>query len=120
MSPATEARVAAELLALELALARRDPAALPGGYGTALHQDFVEIGASGRRWSRAETLELLATAPPNPAFEVLGFEAATLADDVVLVTYDTAGPSGRIHRSSTWVRADGRWQMRFHQATREP
>ena len=65
--PEPVASAADELLALELALARRDEPAIPGGYEAVLAPDFSEIGASGRRWSRAETLEALHAEPPDPS-----------------------------------------------------
>ena len=121
-SPVTDA---ATLLALELALARRDEAAIPGGYEAILATDFAEIGASGRLWTRAETLEALHAEPPNDAITIESFELAGLVPDVVLATYDAVGmdPDGvviRRRRSSTWIRRDDRWQLRFHQGTPVP
>ena len=53
------------LLALELALAQRDEAAIPGGYEAVLAPDVLEIGSSGRLWTRAEILEALHAEPPK-------------------------------------------------------
>ena len=74
------------LLALELALARRDEAAIPGGYEAVLAPDFLEIGSSGRLWTRAEILEALHAEPPNPSITIESFEIADLGPDVVLAT----------------------------------
>ncbi len=120
--PEPVASVADELLALELALARRDEPAIPGGYEAVLAPDFSEIGASGRRWTRAETLESLHAEPPDPSVTIEAFEVADLGPDLVLVTYDTRGiaPDGaerRSRRSSVWLRHDDRWQLRFNQGT---
>jgi ribonuclease HI len=113
------------LLALELALARRVEAAIPGGYEAALAPDFSEIGASGRRWSRDEILEALHADPPNDAIAIESFELAELAPGVLVATFDmvATGPDGvpaRSRRSSTWVSRDGRWLMHFHQGTPLP
>jgi hypothetical protein len=58
-----------EVISLELRLldpeTRRDPAELD----RLLHQDFTEIGASGKRWDRAATIASL-PAEPGPAPEV--------------------------------------------------
>ena len=110
------------LLALELALARRDEAAIPGGYEAVLAPDFLEIGSSGRLWTRAEILESLHAEPPNASVTIESFQAADLGPDVVLASYDThgitsGGEERRSRRSSIWVRHDDRWQIRFHQGT---
>jgi ribonuclease HI len=114
------------LLALELALARRDEAAIPGGYEAVLDSDFVEIGASGRRWTRDEILELLASEPISDAVAIEAFETYEIGPDVVLAVYETAGidPSAgrkvRRRRSSIWVRDGDRFRIRFHQGTPVP
>jgi len=41
-----------ELLRLELAIAQRRVADLPGGYAGVIHEGFRETGASGRWWTR--------------------------------------------------------------------
>jgi hypothetical protein len=86
--------------------------------------DFLEIGASGRRWTRDEVLEALHEEPPNDLVAIESFDCAELAPDVLLATFDmvAAGPDGvtRSRRSSTWVRHDGDWRMRFHQGTPIP
>ena len=110
------------LLALELALARRDEAAIPGGYEAVLAPDFLEIGSSGRLWTRAEILEALHAEPPNPSISIEAFEIADLGPDLILASYDTLGITSdgearRGRRSSIWVRQDDHWQLRFHQGT---
>lgn len=104
-----------ELLRLETALARRDEAAIPGGYEAVVDDGFREIGASGRAWTRDEMLAMLASATPSELV-LTGFEVERLGDDVVLATYETAG--GRsVRRASIWVRVAGCWRLRFHQGT---
>jgi ribonuclease HI len=46
--------------------------------------------------------------------------AVGLAPDVVLVTYETRSDAGHARRSSVWLKARGRWQLRHHQGTRVP
>ena len=55
--------LAERLHSLEIALARRDGTAIPGGLAALIDDDFAEIGASGRRWDRAAILELLGSGP---------------------------------------------------------
>lgn len=87
-----------------------------------LHPGFVEIGSSGRRWSREEMLAaiggMFTDADRPQAREV---EATRLAGSVVLVTYLTEHPGRRVRRSSLWLRdADGAWRLSFHQGTVAP
>lgn len=107
----------AELLALELALARRDFAALPDGVDGILDDGFLEIGASGLRWSREATLTAL-RGVGRADVSIEEFAAELLAEDVVLTTYVSRLNSGsRVRRMSLWIRRDGRWRIRFHQGT---
>lgn len=114
------------LLALELALARRDEAAIPGGYEAVLHEAFLEFGSSGRTWSRAEILEALRAAPPTDAVSIEAFATHELAPGVYLATFETAGidPANglrvRRRRSSVWIRDGDRHRIRFHQGTPVP
>ena len=108
-------RLRVELLHLELALAERRPRDLPGGYEGVVHSAYRETGASGRSWTRNAILEMLERAEPS-AVEIDAFTIEELADGVILATYDTAG-ARPARRASIWVRADDRWQVRFHQGT---
>ncbi len=104
-----------ELLRLELAIARRDEAALPGGYAAVLDDAFRETGASGRAWTRTEMLVALAAAPPSDV-AIEGFGIERLGDGVILATYQTGGVR-TARRASIWVRDGARWRLRFHQGT---
>jgi ribonuclease HI len=106
-----------ELFRLELALARRDEAALPGGYDGVLDEDFEEIGQSGRAWSRAEMLLALTSAELDSAIDLSLFRAVELAPTVWLARYDTVAVGGRTHRSSIWLLNGDRPRIRFHQGT---
>ena len=101
---------------LELALARRTDPGVPGGLAGLIADDFVEFGASGRRWDAASIRELLASSGVQAQLRLEDLETTRLAPDVVLVTYRIGPPSPSL-RSSVWLRRDGRWQLRFHQGT---
>ena len=120
MNARFDSDLAAELFALELALATRDVAALPGGVERVLDEAFVEIGASGRRWTYEEMVDALRGMPRTEAV-ITDFELARLAPDVALVTYvigPAAGAGGRTsRRSSIWLQGEEGWRMRFHQGT---
>jgi hypothetical protein len=122
------------LLGYELALARRDPAAVEGDLIDLLTDDFLEFGQSGRVWTRETIAPLLGSSPDGSAGaaapegaaaapeggaaapELEAFEVTRLGEGVALVTYRALGAN----RSSIWVRRDGRWRMRFHQGTPLP
>lgn len=86
-----------------------------------LADDFVEFGASGRVFGKADVLDaaarLSAVDTPLDAFAVQQVSA-----ECALVTYRSTtrfedGSSREALRSSVWVWRAGRWQLRFHQGT---
>ena len=108
-----------EVVKLELRLLDPCIRARPDEIDRFLHEEFTEIGASGRRWDRASTIALLAT-DPGSAPEVSDLVARSLADDVVLVTYlakHAADEGTTSFRSSLWVKTNDAWKVLFHQGT---
>lgn len=87
---------------------RRDPTQ----FASLLDPDFWEIGASGRLYSRAEVLAVLAS-HPEPRGRASDMAARRISDDVVLVTYSAADS----RRSSLWVHGVDGWRVLFHQGT---
>ena len=93
-----------------------------------LHPEFHEIGASGRRWTRAEVIQEFAQYEPvsdNPNVVVQDMSVQSVSGGVVLVTYRTIEPERSVLRSSLWVRdskpSEGEsWQIIFHQGTPSP
>jgi 8-oxo-dGTP diphosphatase len=85
-----------------------------------LHPEFVEFGASGRRWDAASVLEVMGGggATAEPPISVSGLAGIRLAADVVHLTYVSDAAGRRARRSSVWRRdARGRWLLWFHQGT---
>ncbi|MGO4632045.1 DUF4440 domain-containing protein [Streptomyces sp. 2RAF24] len=93
---------------------------------------FVEVGASGRRWTYEEMLaalpELDGGTQDGPRYEPSGLRGVLLAPGLVHVTYETLIDGRRAHRSSLWRKmeadADGEgqagWRMYYHQGTPVP
>jgi ribonuclease HI len=52
-----------------------------------LHPEFLEFGASGRRWDLEAVAEALAADPALPSAEATELAAVDLSRDVVLLTY---------------------------------
>ena len=83
-----------------------------------LHPDFMEIGSSGRVWTRDAMMMALEEDPGERTdIEILGAER--IGTGAVLLTYRSFARSGTTLRSSLWVLDGGRWRLRFHQGTPE-
>jgi ribonuclease HI len=83
-----------------------------------LHPDFMEIGSSGRVWTRDAMMMALEEDPGERTdIEILG--ADRVGTGAVLLTYRSFTRSGTVLRSSLWVLDGDRWRLRFHQGTPE-
>jgi len=83
-----------------------------------LHPDFMEIGSSGRVWTRDAMMMALEEDPGERTdIEILGTDR--IGPGAVLLTYRSFARSGTTLRSSLWVLDGGRWRLRFHQGTPE-
>lgn len=112
-----DADTIAHVRGLERRLLGRDVRADAAALDELLHADFIEIGASGRTWTRdAIVAALLADPDPGP-LDVADLDAIVIGPDAVIITYETTRPERRVLRSSLWIRSDGRWQIVFHQGT---
>ncbi len=84
-------------------------------------EDFWEVGASGKRYSRALVLATLAKRLPLSDTEhwvVTDFVCRHISGDTYLVTYRLEQDGGRLSRRSTlWQRAEGDWKALYHQGT---
>lgn len=83
--------------------------------------DFWEIGASGRRYSRAYVLDELEkryAVPHIDKWETMDFYCRRLADDTYLLTYTLVQDGERRTRRSTiWQRTTEGWNIVYHQGT---
>ena len=112
-----------ELQALETELHRGETRADVARLDALLHDDFLEIGRSGRIHDKATTF----ASPPAGGGGVTliadRFDATLLAEDVALLTYRSAQvhDDGRQDaftlRASLWMRSSRGWQVRLHQGT---
>src|SRR5262249_23220338 len=106
MAPPPTSAAPPRLEAQLLAPARR---AAPDRLADLLADDYVEHGASGRTYDKAQALAALA---PITAPVVSDFRARPLGRDRALVTYRIIKDGARSLRSSIWERtAAGRWQL---------
>jgi hypothetical protein len=83
--------------------------------------DFWEVGASGRRYSRAYVLDELEkrhAVPHADIWETMDFHCRRLAHDVYLLTYTLLQDKvRRTRRSTIWRRAAEGWKIVYHQGT---
>ncbi|MCP5423611.1 MAG: nuclear transport factor 2 family protein [Gammaproteobacteria bacterium] len=88
-----------------------------------MHKNFMEFGRSGKIHNRSEILDEFQEAKGNLQINSRGYAYNKLAENVVLVTYESAhvdsnGDEGRHSlRSSTWEKTEHGWQLLFHQGT---
>ncbi|MFE2291237.1 DUF4440 domain-containing protein [Streptomyces sp. NPDC059452] len=92
-----------------------------------LDPEFVEVGASGRRWTYEEMLAALphldgGGVDGGPRYEPSDMAGVVLAPGLVHLTYESDFGGNRARRSSLWRRQDGgtAWRMYYHQATPVP
>lgn len=91
-----------------------------------LDPEFVEVGASGRRWTYEEMLaalpELDGGDVDGPRFEPSGMAGVVLGPGLVHLTYECVIGGARSRRSSLWrrVEGEGSWRLYYHQGTPVP
>ncbi|HET9143871.1 DUF4440 domain-containing protein [Actinophytocola sp.] len=85
---------------------------------------FEEVGASGRRWTRAQTLAepLAGASDGGPRYTAGRMRGVVLAPGVVHLTYESTFDGRRVRRSSLWRRAEPAAPLRmyYHQGTPVP
>lgn len=91
-------------------------------YASMVTDDFWEIGASGKIYSREFILGVLAdrlAAPPSPdVWETSAFTCRKLSEEYFLLTYTLLQDGVRLTRRTTlWKRVAGEWKIAFHQGT---
>jgi hypothetical protein len=108
-------------------LSRREPIFHRPEFGTAradfermTTSDFWEVGASGRRYSRAHVLDELErrhAVPQSDVWETLDFRCRKLAPDLYLTYTLIQDKTRRTRRSTIWQRTTGGWKIVYHQGT---
>ena len=82
--------------------------------------EFWEVGASGRRYSREfvlNTLESRVREPDEDRWQTRDFHCLQIAQDNFLLTYTLLQGTRLTRRSTIWRRAPGGWKILFHQGT---
>ncbi|OKL53812.1 hypothetical protein BSZ39_07545 [Bowdeniella nasicola] len=109
------------VLELERELQRPDVRADAQRLLALLAEDFIEIGASGKRWDRASILDMLEREAAAPVtIEIENLEGRALSRDIVQVLWDCVIEGRRPRRMSLWRRTETGWQTIYHQGTPAP
>ncbi|MCW8870379.1 MAG: nuclear transport factor 2 family protein [Proteobacteria bacterium] len=87
-----------------------------------LHDEFKEIGRSGKVYNKSDVLNQLADQKKSPEIISEEFHFKSLSDLIFLVTYRSyqqvnEKKSHWAMRSSVWIFEQDKWQMVFHQGT---
>ncbi|MGV9255673.1 nuclear transport factor 2 family protein [Streptomyces sp. NPDC003697] len=84
-----------------------------------LDPEFIEFGASGRRWDVESVLTVTSggSVSPESPVKVSEMSGVVLAPGVVHLTYFADNQGRRAWRSSLWRLTETGWRMYFHQGT---
>ncbi|WP_256638523.1 nuclear transport factor 2 family protein [Streptomyces murinus] len=84
-----------------------------------LDPEFIEFGASGRRWDVDSILTVTSggSVSAESPVEVSDMSGVLLAPGVVHLTYFADNQGRRAWRSSLWRLTETGWRMYFHQGT---
>lgn len=112
--------VLAELRAREPLFHRPEWGTTRADFERMISGDYWEVGASGKRYSRAFVLDVLQerwAQPHDDPWETADFHCRDLGGGVYALTYTlTQGP--RVTRRLTlWQRTGDQWRALFHQGT---
>lgn len=112
--------ITAELVAREPLFHRPEFGTTRQDFDQMMAEDFWEVGASGRIYSRTFVLDTLEQRHQKPVVEnlqVTHFRCQQVATHLFLTSY-TLNQSGRIsRRASLWRQTPKGWQVVYHQGT---
>ena len=125
MTPDSEtvhaASILSELVRLERDFHQPPPGTLLSSLENATVEDFWEVGASGRLYSRSfvmSELDRRLKSPGPNAWTYSEPHCRQLAPDVFMLCYSLVQDNDRFTRRSTiWQRFPEGWKMVFHQGT---
>lgn len=109
-----------ELIAREPIFHRPEHGATRAAFEAMTDAGFWEVGASGRRYSRAHVLDVLDQRRMNPqedVWEARDFHCREIAQGSYLLTYTLVQGARVTRRSTIWRRTAETWQILFHQGT---
>lgn len=106
-----------KLLSLEKDFFRYDKITDKNWLDSVLHDDFAEMGKSGRLFYKEETITELMSVKADRDIDIYNFEALELKPDCWIVHYITKSEDKLFYRTSVWIKEDS-MKIVFHQASR--
>ncbi len=109
-----------ELAAREPIFHRPELGTTRADFDRMMTEDFSEIGASGRVFSREFVLDLLDERHKTLRKESLkasGFQVRRLGENLFLLHYDLLQGARRTKRTTIWRQEGEDWKIVFHQGT---
>lgn len=95
------------------------PEATVSQFETLVADNFWEIGATGRKYSRAFALDTLksrlSTHPEN--WQTSDYHLSQIGESVFLLTYTLQQPNRTTLRLTIWEHVNGKWKAIYHQGT---
>ena len=81
--------------------------------------DFWEIGASGRKYSREFALHTLKSRQSTDAenWQTSDYHLSQISESVYLLTYTLHQPNRTTLRLTIWQQVSGQWKATYHQGT---
>jgi hypothetical protein len=110
------------LLRLEHELLQPETRKSPSRLNEMIVDSFLEIGSSGKRYSKQNVISTLQSAPETK-YSLSDFAIKEISPEITLATYRVeavelkSGNKRVSFRSSLWKKSNGKWQMLFHQGT---
>ncbi|WP_327398745.1 DUF4440 domain-containing protein [Streptomyces sp. NBC_01288] len=103
----------------EMRLLDPEVRAVPARVLELLDPEFIEFGASGRRWDVESVLAATSggSVSAESPVKVSEMSGVVLAPGVVHLTYCADNQGRRAWRSSVWRLTETGWRMYFHQGT---
>lgn len=81
-----------------------------------LHADFSELGKSGERFDRQETIDALLACTEDRKIVIYNFSEEKLTENCRMVHYITGNADKFFYRTSIWI-GQAEPQLRYHQAS---
>lgn len=109
-----------ELIALEPIFHRGEVASTREDFEKIIDKDFIEVGASGKKYFREEVIDTLVKRRVNANSEnwqTKDFSCIKLSDNTFLLIYTLIQGDRISYRSTVWRNSENNWRVVYHQGT---
>lgn len=109
-----------ELIALEPIFHRGEVATTREDFEKIIDKDFIEVGASGKKYFREEVIDTLVkrrASTNGEGWQTKDFNCIKLCDNIFLLTYILIQGDRISYRSTVWRNSENNWRVVYHQGT---